>query len=342
MEGLDALRGIAAVSVMLYHYTAWYHYPGAGHVPPGPGAVFYYGNLGVDLFFMISGFVILMTLERTRALTDFAVSRFARLYPAFLAALLFTLLAQAVLGEPGRTQGVGAVLANLTMMPEQLGMTTIDGSYWSLFYEIDFYLLAGGVWFLLKPKIVELPCAAWLLLSLALRLRGMDWVPPWIVMLIGAPYSQLFVIGAMLYRINSGRATLSTWAILALALMMTLVSRYWAFKPLPPEGYMAVIVVFAGTIWLATTPLVRLPVIAPLRFLGRISYPLYLIHQQAGAGLISRLEDAGMVPDVAIGITILVMIPAAWGISAVVEYPVQGWVKARYRAWRSRAVLLTG
>ena len=345
LEGLDALRGIAAVSVMLYHYTMWYHHPGAGHVPPGLSMTFTYGNLGVDLFFIISGFVILMTLERTRTLTDFLASRFARLYPAFLASLIFTLAVRAALDDPDRVRGMGALLANLTMMPELFGMPMADGSYWSLYYEIDFYLLAGCTFFLLRPASPELPCAVWLLASLAMRLRGAEWVPAQVVLFTTAQFSQLFVIGAMLYRIRSNQATLFTWAVLALALMMTLVSRYWAFKPLPPQGYMALISLFAGAVWLAAIPRGRIPMIGPLRFLGRISYPLYLIHQQAGAALISWLEEAGVIPDLAVAITIVVVILAAWGISVFVEYPAQRWVRSRYGVWRgrrARAVLSAG
>ena len=76
---LDALRGIAAMAVMGFHYTTLYSHE-TGHLGELPFEV-RYGNYGVHLFFMISGFVIFMTLERTRTAKDFIVSRFSRLFP---------------------------------------------------------------------------------------------------------------------------------------------------------------------------------------------------------------------------------------------------------------------
>ena len=85
---LDALRGIAAMAVVAYHYTT--HYANQiGHMTPLRFG-FPAGNYGVHLFFLISGFVIFMTLERTRNAMDFVVSRFSRLYPAYWAAMLVT------------------------------------------------------------------------------------------------------------------------------------------------------------------------------------------------------------------------------------------------------------
>ena len=72
---LDALRGIAAVVVVLYHLTYWNDAAGQA-----PFSVFW-GHYGVELFFIISGFVIFMTLAQARDLRAFAVSRVARLYP---------------------------------------------------------------------------------------------------------------------------------------------------------------------------------------------------------------------------------------------------------------------
>jgi peptidoglycan/LPS O-acetylase OafA/YrhL len=81
----------AALSVVIYHSTAWYDAGEPGHASPGVLFVFPYGKFGVELFFMISGFVIFMTLERTSNVYNFIVSRIARLYPAFVACLAATI-----------------------------------------------------------------------------------------------------------------------------------------------------------------------------------------------------------------------------------------------------------
>ena len=81
MVELDALRGIAAVAVLGYHFTTRYQEQ-IGHVGGMPVDLLA-GKYGVYLFFLISGFVIFMTLERTRTAADFVVSRFSRLFPAY-------------------------------------------------------------------------------------------------------------------------------------------------------------------------------------------------------------------------------------------------------------------
>src|SRR5215472_5135330 len=117
IRGLDGLRGIAAVSVLLFHYTVVYGQL-IGPIGPLP-FVATYGRHGVDLFFIISGFVILMTVDNSRNVTDFIVSRFARLFPAFWTAVLMTSCALTIspLLPTFWSPGLGTIAANLTMMP---------------------------------------------------------------------------------------------------------------------------------------------------------------------------------------------------------------------------------
>ena len=89
-------------------------------------------------------------------------------------------------------------------------------------------------------------------------------------------------------------------------------------------------------VWLAIRPL-PMSLLAPLVFLGRILYPLYLLHQEMGFPVIARLEAVGVTPDAAALLTAALAIVAAWGISRTVEYPAQAWPRARYRRWRERA-----
>jgi peptidoglycan/LPS O-acetylase OafA/YrhL len=74
-----------------------------------------------------------------------------------------------------------------------------------------------------------------------------------------------------------------------------------------------------------------------LRFLGRISYPLYLIHGAAGSELVARLLTAGWNPNVAVLVTIASAIGLAWAISTFVEWPAQRWLRTRFAAWANRA-----
>src|SRR4051812_27686862 len=92
LSELDALRGMAAMAVLLFHYTG--HAVRYFHDFP-----FYWslGNRGVQLFFGISGFVIFWTLDRSSTLADFAYSRVTRLYPTYwLSLMLVSALSLAV------------------------------------------------------------------------------------------------------------------------------------------------------------------------------------------------------------------------------------------------------
>jgi len=81
IQELDSLRGIAAVAVVLYHFT--YRFGELYEFQTPPPFQVTLGQYGVQLFFIISGFVIFMTLNRTRRPLDFVVSRFSRLHPTY-------------------------------------------------------------------------------------------------------------------------------------------------------------------------------------------------------------------------------------------------------------------
>ncbi len=134
---LDVLRGVAAVAVVLFHYTV--RYAQLYGYPTAPDLVLTHGYLGVEFFFCISGFVIFMTLDSTKRPLDFVVSRASRLWPAYIAALLLTFTAVHLFGLPGRQTSAAQALVNLTMFQELLRVPHVDPAYWSLQVELIFY-----------------------------------------------------------------------------------------------------------------------------------------------------------------------------------------------------------
>ena len=120
-EELDAFRGVAALAVVFFHYTGyivkWGHF---GDFP----YYFTLGERGVQLFFMVSGFVIYFTLERSKTLTDFAFSRFSRLYPTYWASLaLWAIFTVAVMHKQLWLTGFAI---NTTMLQKFVGMKDMD------------------------------------------------------------------------------------------------------------------------------------------------------------------------------------------------------------------------
>ena len=121
--GLDVLRGGAAVAVMLHHHGQYYDvlYPGRTPLSFDLGP----GHFGVELFFIISGFVILMTAERAARPIDFAWARFSRLYPAYWTALVVTFAVVNVFALPGRRASLARAVANLTMFQHAFGVGSL-------------------------------------------------------------------------------------------------------------------------------------------------------------------------------------------------------------------------
>ncbi len=314
---------------MLYHYSAGYDAVGPRHAAPGLGWRFIHGNYGVELFFIISGFVIFMTLERTATVRDFAVSRMTRLYPAFLASLAATLLVSHALGFTPGQAGPAAIAANLTMVPQLFGVEGIDASYWSLLYELVFYALAGTTVLVLGAREPELPCLVWIAVAEPIWIWTDRGGPQLAGMLTAAFYAHMFVIGIMLHRIHAGRARALTWLVLATALAVTSKGAHFDLIPLPRFWYSALMAGFTGLVWFAATERGRILAVAPLRFLGRISYPLYLVHQVVGYAVMWRLEGQGLDPNLAVAAAILVALLLAAAISRWIEWPAQRWLRAR-------------
>jgi peptidoglycan/LPS O-acetylase OafA/YrhL len=151
---LDSLRGIAAVAVALFHLAYWY-----GNPPPDRW-LFLWGHYGVELFFLISGFVIFMTLERSKSVYDFAVSRVARLYPAYWVAVALTsIVAYAAFPRwDSAPPSFGVVLVNLTMLQRFFMVGEIDKSYWTLAIELSFYVAIAAAFKARLMSRIEVPC----------------------------------------------------------------------------------------------------------------------------------------------------------------------------------------
>jgi len=261
---LDALRGIAALSVCWFHFTnAQFsenlHYHASGK----------YGWLGVQTFFVISGFVIPFSLFRARYKVGmffrFMLKRIARLDPPYLASIVFVLSGLWVSSltpghAPYRINWL-QVFAHLGYINAFTGMAWLQMSYWSLAIEFQYYLLVGLIFPLLALKGRIVPVLLLGLTALgSLANRSEAFLPH---------YLPLFATGFLIFR------------------HLTLAPR-WA------ETLTALFAAFALTIWADGWPqalaglgtaLVILflhwdhPV---LNFFGNISYSVYLLHVFVG------------------------------------------------------------
>jgi peptidoglycan/LPS O-acetylase OafA/YrhL len=304
IEILDALRGLAALAVVGYHYTTRYgELFGASPLPFGLP----FGAYGVNLFFMISGFVIYMTLEATTRVGDFLVSRFSRLYPAFWTALSLTALVLLFADLPGRGVGLGQFLVNLTMLQEFVHVPAVDGVYWTLTVELRFYFWMLLLWLLgalRRPQWFVLP---WLALAL---LR--QYLPASVATALMLEYFPLFGFGIAVHALRRS-AWRGRWAwamaLAALAsagpLNMLLMLLFGALLRWPPR-------------WLNTAPLI---------WLGALSYPLYLVHQNIGYVIIRACGGGALGVLAALAGALLL----AWCINTRVERPLIRAIRDTYR-----------
>ncbi|MEU8243758.1 acyltransferase [Actinoplanes missouriensis] len=143
---LDALRGYAAVVVALFHLSP---------VVLGTALhlqiyrAFDLGKYAVLLFFLVSGYVIPMSLERHGSLRRFWAGRLCRIYPAYLVTVVLAAGLAAAglhrLPDQLRTETSASVLAHATMLQDLLGVRGLVRPFWTLSYEMLFYLLVAGL-----------------------------------------------------------------------------------------------------------------------------------------------------------------------------------------------------
>jgi peptidoglycan/LPS O-acetylase OafA/YrhL len=336
--GLDALRGIAAGAVLLHHHAQYYDVLYGGRTPLaidlGPG------HYGVELFFIISGFVILMTIERRRTVRDFAVSRFTRLMPAFLAALV---LASALLillpmpfpfGHPTFWQFV----ANLTMAPMLFGQTVIDLPYWTLTYEMVFYIYMALCLRFGLLRSIEWAGLALLVAGLLFRATTDVQYHHRTSIVLLAYYSNFFLIGICLFRITTQRARPVTYVALVLSLAMSGLGGGERSFNSPGWLYLLLTLAFTALVWHATRRPSRWLSWPPLVFLGRVSYPLYLVHVVLGYEIIRLGVEQGwstLHGVIAAGVASLVV---ATVLHYVVEVPGERWSRAKLARFQAAMI----
>lgn len=326
---LDALRGLAALAVVAFHYTTSYAQQ-VGHVDPLPFG-FAAGNYGVHLFFLISGYVIFMTLERTRDAMDFVVSRFSRLYPAYWIAMGITATVVFTIGLPGQRLAPRELLLNLTMIQQFLGAGHLDGSYWTLQVELFFYAQML-FWFAVgQLRRIHWIIGAWLVLAVIHGVvveRGLhfSYTARELLILRHIPF---FALGILFYRLHekTGERGLNL-VMIGLSLVAIGVSEGGTLL-LAGLACCAAFALFVGGY-------LRFLCIWPLAWLGAISYPLYLLHQVIGTALIHWLEHHGVSSVVAVVVALVVALALATSVTWLVERPAMRAIRVAWRQRRTR------
>ena len=295
IEELDVLRGLAALMVVIYHYTVVYSTGADSAVP--------YGVLAVNLFFMISGFVIFMTLSKSRSVNEFAISRFSRLFPVFWVAVLLTQTVVWLNPLPVYSVSWGDALINLTMLAGPLHFPWVDNVYWSLVIELMFYVIMMGIHLLGMLQHIERFVLPWLLLQLTaafLSRATHQPIPQIIAVLFLLKYAHLFLAGILFYRIRFDGLTISRQLLIACCLITQ-----FFLKGFCGGGFA---LVFFMLFYLLALKRLNWIALRPLVFLGTISYSLYLVHQNIGFVIMRALHWAPRYLQVTIAIVFVLML----------------------------------
>lgn len=345
---IDLLRFIAAIAVVLFHLTYRGYY--ADNLSPVRypilGEVFKYGYMGVELFFMISGYVILLSATG-KTVGQFFRSRFTRLYPAYWVACTLTFFVVRLFGPAVHAPGwsdwldapVGRYLLNMTMLNGFFGVHELDGVYWTLLIELTFYFLIavfiGFGWL----KNLPLVLAVWLAYC-AFAASTASGTP--FGYLLFPVYAPLFVAGMVFYLLQTSQeAKWKLYALLAAAYLLSLRTVSWrlvesAHSFHQPESAFSQPI---GLTLLTSFFLVFLLIIhgrirlkaAWLAKAGAVTYPIYLFHHNIGYVVLQRF--GGQVDrNLLLCLMLAVLLPGAYAVHKLIEKPfskaLNQWLKA--------------
>ncbi|WP_081079457.1 acyltransferase family protein [Burkholderia cepacia] len=328
---LDLLRFLAAIAVVFFHY-AFRGYAGDDLTTmhyPVLEPVAQYGFLGVHLFFMISGFVILMTAG-DGSVKRFIASRASRLLPAFWVCCTITFFVTLAIGGDRFTATWPQYLVNLVTLGGGFGADPIDGAYWSLGAELRFYRLVGILLIIGQIHRAERWLYVWLIGTVLVELFPFIKLKGFLV----TDYAGFFIAGAACFLIRAHGLSRSRVTLVCAACGLSLYHEFQLLpyfsehfgKPLNPAVVAAVMSTFF--VVMLVLALRRTPMLTSSRWVwfGAVSYPLYLIHQNVGYML---FNEAGVAVDqiVMFWAVVAAAIGAAMLVHVAVEKPAAGPLK---------------
>ena len=301
---IDFLRLIAAFIVVMYHYTyrglVDHKYIVVDLEFTFLKEIFKYGYLGVDFFFILSGFVILMSAEK-KNITSFLKSRFLRLYPVYWLCLSITFLFILLFGNPNLSANWFDFLTNLTMFNGFLFLPYVDGVYWTLLVEMKFYFLI--MFFILirdqfNFKVNQL-IVYYLVITLFSVFIDISSNKFFLLIdyLLSFQYSSLFIAGMIFYLIKKHGLNIKYFIFLIISFG---VSVFYALEKVNVledshshnfSEFTTFLYILSFYTIMFLISINKLKIINKKWMLkyGMMTYPLYLLHQNIGYILINYL-----------------------------------------------------
>lgn len=326
VEILEALRGFAALAV------AWFHFTQSGLLSDGwLRATGHFGWLGVEMFFVISGFVIPYALHHGQYrfpehFGKFVLKRVIRLDPPYFVAIVLALLlwyvSALIPGFRGEAPQIDpwGLLLHVGYLSDFFGKPWVLPVFWSLAIEFQYYLLMAVIFPLLnrQPFMVGV-------LTLA-ALHAITALIPSSILVF--KYLGLFAMGIVTFWLMSGGLSRTLHLLLlSLAVVAVVVVLGW------PHA-------LAGGLTALLIAYVRAPPVAIFSWLGSISYSLYLVHVPIGGRVVNlgkRFADDTASQLLVLMLAMLSSVFAAWCLHRWVELPSRRW-SARIRYGKQHSV----
>ena len=201
---LDYIRATSCLLIILYHYTSRY------------GELFHnstlwrfslpWGWMAVSVFFMLSGYLAIASEKQYSSLLGYIQDKVIRLYPAYWVSMTLTFIITSLF-LPSKAVSVWEYIVNLTMLESFVGVSLVDGAYWTLANELVFYAFFAFVIVLLRKRDkYQWFILAWLLLLIAYRYIERDGlIYAAIGKLLARPYGHMFIAGSSLHYITKYR-----------------------------------------------------------------------------------------------------------------------------------------
>lgn len=295
---LDDLRGIAILFVVIYHYFFVYY----KNIDTNNMFInnikfindyFNFGVFGVSLFFLVSGFVIPMSLKgdnKKQTVYNFAIRRFFRLYPTYWFAIIFISVVVLVFKD-SNAYSIQQILINFTMLQDIFKTKSIDGVFWTLMVELKFYFLTAlFFYFAVLKHIKYIIIVFFLLSSITLYLSYIDGTRSFGNSLFS--YLMIMYLGTAFYFYNNNIITKKN-----LLFLIILICIYFSYNHI-----FLINNAFGDKLGnsIATICAIFIFIFAInykksfsqiTTFFGNISYSFYLIHQIIGYLIISQLIE---------------------------------------------------
>ncbi len=321
--GLQMLRGVAATLVVLFHLHAAAVVEGHD---PGLLRWFVGGEVGVDVFFVLSGFVIFHAVEGRRDMgaLRFLRQRFWRIVPPYWAVLALTLLAlaghAALQGDWSEWPGLRRIVVSALLLPLPEQVIAVA---WTLTVEGMFYLVFAATYFRFGARGAITALALWSLITLSLKLLHVPLTPALGILLYSGVIEFLFG-GLVALAISAGWRTGAVAAVVlgTLGLLLVVsgqVSVYWGRSWVAGLPAAALVYGLAAGRW-------RVPDWAMVW--GEASYLLYLLHLLVFSTAATLLRMTGMEPYGSLGATL-----GLGALSIAVSVAATLWLERPYRRW---------